>query len=43
MRLPERELTGRFRGLDEAGRLQVEQPGVVVTVTAGEVFGLRGA
>ena len=26
VRLPEREMRGRFRGLDEAGRLQVEQP-----------------
>ena len=42
VRLPERELTGRFRGLDEAGRLQVEQPGGLATVTAGEVFGLGG-
>ena len=43
VRLPERELTGRFRGLDEAGRLQVEQPDGVIAVTAGEVFGLGGA
>jgi BirA family transcriptional regulator, biotin operon repressor / biotin---[acetyl-CoA-carboxylase] ligase len=42
VRLPERELSGRFRGLDEAGRLQVEQPGGLATVTAGEVFGLGG-
>ncbi len=42
VRLPERELAGRFRGLDEAGRLQVEQPGGLATVTAGEVFGLGG-
>jgi BirA family biotin operon repressor/biotin-[acetyl-CoA-carboxylase] ligase len=39
VRLPERELRGRFHGLDEAGRLLVEQPGGVATVTAGEVFG----
>lgn len=43
VRLPEREMRGRFRGLDEAGRLQVEQPGGLATVTAGEVFGLGGA
>ena len=40
IRLPERELSGRFRGLDEAGRLQLDQPGGVIAVTAGEVFGL---
>ncbi len=39
VRLPERELSGRFHGLDEAGRLLVEQPGGMITVTAGEVFG----
>ena len=38
VRLSERELTGRFRGLDEAGRLQLEQPNGLVSVTAGEVF-----
>ena len=42
VRLPERELSGRFHGLDEAGRLLVEQPGGVTSVTAGEVFGLGG-
>jgi BirA family transcriptional regulator, biotin operon repressor / biotin---[acetyl-CoA-carboxylase] ligase len=40
VRLPERELSGRFHGLDEVGRLQLEQPGGLTTVTAGEVFGL---
>jgi BirA family biotin operon repressor/biotin-[acetyl-CoA-carboxylase] ligase len=40
VRLPERELRGRFHGLDEAGRLQVEQPSGLATVTAGEVFEL---
>jgi len=38
VRLPEREFSGRFLGLDEAGRLQVEQPNGLTTVTAGEVF-----
>jgi len=42
VRLPERELRGRFRGLDEAGRLLLDQPGGLATVTAGEVFGLGG-
>jgi BirA family biotin operon repressor/biotin-[acetyl-CoA-carboxylase] ligase len=40
VRLPERELAGRFHGLDAEGRLQLEQPGGVTLVTAGEVFGL---
>jgi BirA family biotin operon repressor/biotin-[acetyl-CoA-carboxylase] ligase len=42
VRLPEREFTGRFRGLDKAGRLQIEQESGLVTITAGEVFGLGG-
>jgi BirA family biotin operon repressor/biotin-[acetyl-CoA-carboxylase] ligase len=40
VRLPERELTGRFEGLDDAGRLLLKAPGGVTAVTAGEVFGL---
>ncbi len=40
VRLPEREVCGRFQGLDEAGRLLVQQGDGVTTVTAGEVFGL---
>ena len=40
VRLPERELRGRFKGIDEAGRLLVEQPSGLATVTAGEVFEL---
>jgi BirA family transcriptional regulator, biotin operon repressor / biotin---[acetyl-CoA-carboxylase] ligase len=39
VRLPARELAGRFQGLDEAGRLLVEGPDGVASVTAGEVFG----
>ena len=39
VRLPERELSGRFAGLDEVGRLLLEQPGGVTAITAGEVFG----
>lgn len=39
VRLPERELSGRFLGLDDAGRLLLTQDGNVVPITAGEVFG----
>ena len=39
VRLPEREFSGLFWGLDDAGRLLVQQAGVVTPVTAGEVFG----
>ena len=42
VRLSERELAGRFQGLDDAGRLILEQANGVATVTAGEVFGLGG-
>ncbi len=40
VRLAERELSGRFQGLDDVGRLLVQQPEGLTTVTAGEVFGL---
>ena len=39
VRLPEREFSGLFQGLDDAGRLLVAQGGTVTPVTAGEVFG----
>lgn len=39
VRLPEREFSGRFEGLDEAGRLLVAAGSGVTAVTAGEVFG----
>jgi BirA family biotin operon repressor/biotin-[acetyl-CoA-carboxylase] ligase len=39
VRLPERELSGRFKGLDDVGRLLLDQAGRVTPVTAGEVFG----
>jgi BirA family transcriptional regulator, biotin operon repressor / biotin---[acetyl-CoA-carboxylase] ligase len=39
VRSPERELSGRFQGLDDAGRLLLEQAGGVTAITAGEVFG----
>jgi BirA family biotin operon repressor/biotin-[acetyl-CoA-carboxylase] ligase len=42
VRLPEREVAGRFQGLDDAGRLLLEQAGGVIAVTAGEVFGFGG-
>jgi BirA family biotin operon repressor/biotin-[acetyl-CoA-carboxylase] ligase len=40
VRLPERELSGRFEGLDEGGRLLLGTSDGVTPVTAGEVFGL---
>ncbi len=40
VRLPERELSGRFEGLDDTGRLLLRGQGGVTAVTAGEVFGL---
>jgi BirA family transcriptional regulator, biotin operon repressor / biotin---[acetyl-CoA-carboxylase] ligase len=40
VRLPEREVCGRFQGLDDVGRLLVQQPDGMTAVTAGEVFGL---
>lgn len=42
VRLPDREFSGRFDGLDEAGRLLLDQAGQRVTVTAGDVFALGG-
>ncbi len=42
VRLPEREFSGLFQGLDDAGRLLVDQAGVMTPVTAGEVFGFGG-
>jgi BirA family biotin operon repressor/biotin-[acetyl-CoA-carboxylase] ligase len=40
VRLPERELAGCFQGLDEAGRLLLEGPDGIETITAGDVFAL---
>ncbi len=40
VRLPERELSGRFQGLDDRGRLLLQAANGVTTVTAGEVFDL---
>jgi BirA family biotin operon repressor/biotin-[acetyl-CoA-carboxylase] ligase len=42
VRLPEREFTGLFEGLDDAGHLLVRGPAGVTTITAGEVFGFGG-
>jgi BirA family biotin operon repressor/biotin-[acetyl-CoA-carboxylase] ligase len=43
VRLPARELSGRFAGLDEVGRLQLQQPDGLLAIGAGDVFGLEGA
>jgi BirA family transcriptional regulator, biotin operon repressor / biotin---[acetyl-CoA-carboxylase] ligase len=40
VRLAARELAGRFQGLDEAGRLLLEQDTGMTAITAGEVFGI---
>jgi BirA family biotin operon repressor/biotin-[acetyl-CoA-carboxylase] ligase len=40
VRLPDREMSGRFQGLDDAGRLLLQADGRVTPVTAGEVFDL---
>jgi BirA family biotin operon repressor/biotin-[acetyl-CoA-carboxylase] ligase len=40
VRLPERELSGVFQGLDGAGRLLLETPSGTTPVAAGDVFGL---
>lgn len=40
VRLPEKDLSGVFEGLDEAGRLLLIGSGGRMTVTAGEIFGL---
>jgi BirA family transcriptional regulator, biotin operon repressor / biotin---[acetyl-CoA-carboxylase] ligase len=42
VRLPEREISGRFEALDEDGRLMLRLPeGRIEPVTVGEVFGLN--
>jgi BirA family transcriptional regulator, biotin operon repressor / biotin---[acetyl-CoA-carboxylase] ligase len=43
VRLPERELRGRFEGLDDAGRLLLRRGDASEAITAGEVFGLGGS
>ena len=42
VRLPERELSGTFQGLDDAGHLLLAGADGVTTVTAGEVYALGG-
>jgi BirA family biotin operon repressor/biotin-[acetyl-CoA-carboxylase] ligase len=43
VRLSERDLFGCFKGLDESGRLLLEQAGGVTPITAGEVFGFSSS
>jgi BirA family biotin operon repressor/biotin-[acetyl-CoA-carboxylase] ligase len=43
VRLPGREFSGLFEGLDEDGRLLLRQADVVIPVTAGEVFGFSSS
>jgi BirA family biotin operon repressor/biotin-[acetyl-CoA-carboxylase] ligase len=43
MRLTDRELAGRFDGVDESGCLLLETAGKIETITAGEVFALGAA
>lgn len=43
VRLPEREFSGLFEGLDDDGRLLVRNAEGVTVVTAGEVFGFGAA
>lgn len=38
VRLPERELAGRFQGLDESGRLLLERADGIEVIAAGDVF-----
>jgi BirA family transcriptional regulator, biotin operon repressor / biotin---[acetyl-CoA-carboxylase] ligase len=40
VRLADREFLGRFGGLDDTGRLLLEQAGESIVVTAGDVFAL---
>ena len=42
VRLPGRELSGRFQGLDDQGQLLLEFEGGVTTIAAGEVLGFDG-
>ncbi len=42
VRLADRELSGRFQGLDEFGRLLLENQDGIIAVATGDVFGLDG-
>lgn len=42
VRLPEGELSGRFEGIDEVGRLLLRERGTTAAIAAGEVFGFGG-
>ena len=39
VRLPDRELSGTFAGIDGEGRLLLGQAGAATAISAGEVFG----
>jgi BirA family biotin operon repressor/biotin-[acetyl-CoA-carboxylase] ligase len=43
VRLPDREFSGRFEGLDDAGRLLVAGDGETTAVSGGDVFGFGGS
>jgi len=43
VRLPDRQVSGRFSGVDDSGRLLLETAGRTETITAGEVFSLGAA
>jgi BirA family biotin operon repressor/biotin-[acetyl-CoA-carboxylase] ligase len=43
VRLPDRQLAGRFGGVDDTGCLLLETAGKIETITAGEIFSLGAA
>jgi BirA family biotin operon repressor/biotin-[acetyl-CoA-carboxylase] ligase len=40
VRLPDRQMTGRFSGVDQSGRLLLDMADKIETITAGEVFSM---